>query len=84
MEKYKFLVTIILYFYASKSNAQNKMHITEQLLNGTIRIEAINGTQVSTGTGFFFRHGWQFPSTAHVGSFAKLPTEAQAGLTRFV
>lgn len=30
------------------------MHITEQLLNGTIRIEAINKNGTSTGTGFFF------------------------------
>lgn len=34
--------------------AQNNMHITEQLLNGTIRIEAFSGNQISTGTGFFF------------------------------
>jgi V8-like Glu-specific endopeptidase len=47
-------IVIIISLSSSKLLAQNKMHITEQLLNGTIRIEAINGSQTMTGTGFFF------------------------------
>ncbi|ESU28734.1 hypothetical protein FLJC2902T_13280 [Flavobacterium limnosediminis JC2902] len=54
MKKYKFLLTILFCLHLSNFKAQNKMHITEQLLNGTIRIEAVNGSQVNTGTGFFF------------------------------
>jgi Trypsin-like peptidase domain len=49
--------TIFLFSFISCFNyltAQNKMHITEQLLNGTIRIEAFTGNKGSTGTGFFF------------------------------
>lgn len=34
--------------------AQNQMDITEQLINGTVRIEAKNGNKTSIGTGFFF------------------------------
>lgn len=32
---------------------QHTQHISEQLLNGTIRIEAYNKNGKSTGTGFF-------------------------------
>jgi hypothetical protein len=35
------------------TNVEN-MHITEQLLHGTIRIESSNTTETWTGTGFFF------------------------------
>jgi hypothetical protein len=49
--------TLFLFLFTTSINyltAQNKMHITEQLLNGTIRIESFTGNKVSTGTGFFF------------------------------
>lgn len=52
MKKYFTLLTLLLFLTSLK--AQKNMHITEQLLNGTIRIEAVNGNQTSTGTGFFF------------------------------
>lgn len=52
MKKYLFLTFFIVGF--TSTNAQQKMHITEQLLNGTIRIEAVNSKGTSTGTGFFF------------------------------
>lgn len=39
---------------ATKSKGQANMHITEQLLNGVIRIEAFTKNNTSTGTGFFF------------------------------
>jgi hypothetical protein len=51
MKKYLLLALI---FFHNIVKAQQKMHITEQLLNGTIRIEAFNKNSTSTGTGFFF------------------------------
>lgn len=48
-----YLFTLLL-FCLTNVNAQQNMHITEQLLNGTIRIEAYNKNDTSTGTGFFF------------------------------
>lgn len=45
---------VFFLFLSLLTNAQKSMHVTEQLLNGTIRIEAVNGKQVNTGTGFFF------------------------------
>lgn len=45
---------MIILLFLTSLKAQKNMHITEQLQNGTIRIEGINGNQTSTGTGFFF------------------------------
>ena len=39
---------------SEKTQGQTNMHISEQLINGTIRVEAINDKYTSTGTGFFF------------------------------
>lgn len=50
----KFLLLAFCIFYSTTSKAQQNMHITEKLLNGTIRIEASNKSGTSTGTGFFF------------------------------
>ncbi|QTE34581.1 serine protease [Mucilaginibacter gossypii] len=41
-------------FFNGQIKAQNKMHITEQLTYGTIRMVATNSKFTSTGTGFFF------------------------------
>lgn len=49
----QYLLTTLIFLFTNV-NAQQKIHITEQLLNGTIRIEAFNGNSTSTGTGFFF------------------------------
>jgi len=48
-------ITLILYFLLPfLISAQNQMDITEQLINGTVRIEAKNGNKTSIGTGFYF------------------------------
>lgn len=56
MKIHPYLITILIYFCAIELSAQEKMHITEQLLHGTIRIEAIDGKKHSAGTGFFFNY----------------------------
>lgn len=50
----KIYLCAFLLFCSTNSSAQQNMHITEQLLNGTIRIEAFNKNGKSTGTGFYF------------------------------
>lgn len=46
---------LTLIFFSNSLNAQTSMHITEQLVNGTIIIENKNSKgEFSTGTGFFF------------------------------
>jgi hypothetical protein len=47
-----FLISLML--FSNAIQGQTNMHITEQLLNSTIRIEAINDSFISTGTGFHF------------------------------
>lgn len=55
MNRLKYIIFNLLFLICyTNLTAQNKMHITEQLLNGTIRIEAFSGNKISTGTGFFF------------------------------
>ena len=48
------LTFIALLFSAVISIAQQEMHVTEQLLNSTIRIEAFDKQGLTTGSGFFF------------------------------
>ncbi len=47
-------IIIALFLFPKLIAQETKMHITEQLLYGTIRIEAVNGNKITTGTGFFF------------------------------
>jgi len=51
MKTYLLLLAVMSFISV---NGQQDMHITEQLLNGTIRIETSNKSGSSTGTGFFF------------------------------
>jgi hypothetical protein len=55
-----FLATICSLLLFTETNGQSKMHITEQLVNGTIIIENqdIKGG-ISTGTGFFYSFTFQ-------------------------
>lgn len=64
MKKKNFSLLLLLFgsFIFTKSTAQDTLHITEQLINGTIRIEAFNKDSVSTGTGFFV----QFELDSHI------------------
>lgn len=51
-------ITLLAYFLLPiLASAQSQMDITEQLINGTIRIEANNGNKTSIGTGFYFTFG---------------------------
>ncbi|WP_338356798.1 serine protease [Yeosuana marina] len=54
IDKVKYAYCLLIIFLCFKVNGQNEMHVTEQLLNGSIKIEAINGNITSSGTGFFF------------------------------
>lgn len=56
LNKWIWIPSFVLSIVVMNENlqAQNNMHITEQLINGTIRIEAVNDKYTSTGTGFFF------------------------------
>ena len=66
MKKYLYFTITMTLFLLTNLKAQNKMHITEQLLNGTIRIESANSSQSSTGTGFFFNFKMDDKSTIPV------------------